>query len=444
MDRAGRIRRVGCVGAALGAALALALGAGCIEERTRAGLSSRGVPLRAGAAPKTKSAPRPATPKAELPEGPIAERAPGAAKMTARVSIAVQPLGAIPFDGQVLPIVSPDGRFIATQTGEAPEWPVLLAQGDASPPRTTIEVYELTDAGPRAVPAVEPLPEGLLLGRSADDRGVLVEQVLEGGARRLGLLRWASGAIEWLDAAKDGIAAHGVLTASGLVFTSRRTGETEFTLAWAGAGSVGAATQRFGCLSPAVGASGEVVYTLACGAAGLALAAWARPAGIADAGWTVRAASAVLGPSADAVAAYQAVSSVQTHPVCVTSDRPPPPRELLFHHPFAKRMALFDASSGQVVMLTAKSISGGWMHEAGSGWGVLLTTPGGLVHQRLARDREGVLTPGEAVRLLDQPFVPRATCSADRPVILIGPDRASATPRLQVMVLRAGSAVGEP
>ena len=50
----------------------------------------------------------------------------------------VLPLGAVPFDNMTLPLVSPDGRYVATQIGVAPPWSTILAEPDAPQDRKSV------------------------------------------------------------------------------------------------------------------------------------------------------------------------------------------------------------------------------------------------------------------------------------------------------------------
>ena len=84
-----------------------------------------------------------------LLDQPIATRVQG---RTSAVVAAVQPRGAIPYDNMTLPIVSPDGRFIATQVGLAPSWATIVAQPDATVPDTVgIEIYEIPQGSTEAL-----------------------------------------------------------------------------------------------------------------------------------------------------------------------------------------------------------------------------------------------------------------------------------------------------
>lgn len=191
-----------CLVAAVFASLLAVVFGGCVTEEVR--------PRERGVAVVPPS--RTGQPAADLGQFDGSFRpAHGARTQRSRVNVAVQPLGPIPYDGMTLPAVSPDGRFVATRTGQAPSWadvlgvPVGGEVPGVSPPGE-IRLYRVveSDASRRRVATIEhvrgrqPLPDDLLLGRSASNEGVLVEQQLETGARRIGVVLWGSGAVRWL------------------------------------------------------------------------------------------------------------------------------------------------------------------------------------------------------------------------------------------------------
>lgn len=110
----------------------------------------------------------------------------------AAASLVAVELGAVPYDGITLPLVSPDARLVATQTGGLPDWDVLLAAPGAAAEaanRNTVEVYALPATGR----PLARLPAGYLLGRSAIEQGFLVEVPGQtGDSRRIGLAPWAA------------------------------------------------------------------------------------------------------------------------------------------------------------------------------------------------------------------------------------------------------------
>jgi hypothetical protein len=112
----------------------------------------------------------------------------GSASQTSVSSIGVC---VIPNDGFTLPLISPDGRWLATQVGVAPTWPTLVASKDQTAPMaSSIEIWALeAKAGTR----IASFGTGLVLGRSATTSGFLVEEVLDDGSRRIGLVEWPEG-----------------------------------------------------------------------------------------------------------------------------------------------------------------------------------------------------------------------------------------------------------
>lgn len=136
------------------------------------------------------------------------------ASTVSRVQFAIEPLVRVPFDGQVLPVVSPDGRFLATQIGSPPTWPTLLAQPAAEVPPTTIVLFDLQTDPPTRIQPAQFIPQGLILGRAASTRAVLVEAPQPDASRHVGLLPWNGGPIEWL-ATGNTVNAHALLRPDG-------------------------------------------------------------------------------------------------------------------------------------------------------------------------------------------------------------------------------------
>lgn len=172
-------------------------------------------------------------PKPDLSR-PIAAPAQPLARTTSRLTVAIRPLGSVPFDGITLPLTSPSGRFIAAQHGPIPGWDALLAAptpaGTTVPVQLRLSAYEVLpveqtprDGNPlREVRWPSPPPQRLLIGRSSDDVGFLVEYPRpETGSRWIGKLAWESGEVEWLvaptepDARDTAVACFGTLGPSG-------------------------------------------------------------------------------------------------------------------------------------------------------------------------------------------------------------------------------------
>ncbi|MFI4916520.1 MAG: hypothetical protein ACIAS6_08460, partial [Phycisphaerales bacterium JB060] len=204
---ASRIRSV--IGLVIGASLALG---GCVvdDERTDALREER------ENAPPT------------LPQDPIAR--PVISGTTAsRVSVAIESMGTLAYDGLTVPLVSPNGRFVATQDHPSPSRTARLAivagQGSESSQHATVSISPLTPGVSGVRPSIElfDLEAPIVLGRDTDIEGVLVESPRPDGSRWIGLAQWSeSGAgIRWL--VRDGsVSAHAVLVGRGDLLYCRR------------------------------------------------------------------------------------------------------------------------------------------------------------------------------------------------------------------------------
>jgi hypothetical protein len=151
---------------------------------------------------------------------------------TSHVLAEVQPRGTIPYDNMTLPLVSPDGRYIVTQTGLSPEWSSVLAQrGALVPELTRLEIYELSGTGndpPYLHASVT--EEAVLLGRSCDADGFIVEAPQLNGSRWLGHASWTTGEVTWI-VQEESVAAFGVLGPDGrLAYSSRGLDDEHFDL----------------------------------------------------------------------------------------------------------------------------------------------------------------------------------------------------------------------
>jgi hypothetical protein len=177
--------------------------------------------------------------------GPVAHPADPLDRSNSHLALEVRPFGSVPFDSMTLPLVGlrsvggVKGRsefVIAAQYGASPGWAALLADGtrDAisipgglriSAFRASAEPAGGGNAKERgtveAIAWARPLPRGLLLGRSCDERGFLVESPRPDGSRWIGRAAWDSGEIQWL-AQERGVAAFGVLGPHGELAYSRQ------------------------------------------------------------------------------------------------------------------------------------------------------------------------------------------------------------------------------
>ncbi len=145
---------------------------------------------------------------------------------TGALSTGLLPLGEVPCDGRTLPLVSPDGEFIAAQTGLPPVWDVLLASpGAVAAAGNRIEIHRLDRAAGRA-DFFRATDSMLLLGRACDESGLLVESQRPDGSRWIGFTTWYSGPVRWL-AADEHCNAFAHLGAGGRLAWCRRPASTE-------------------------------------------------------------------------------------------------------------------------------------------------------------------------------------------------------------------------
>jgi hypothetical protein len=387
-----------------------------------------------------------------------------------RVVVAVKPIGSIPYDGMVLPLISPDGRFAATQVGPPPPWPALLAEPGAHPEgvHTRIEIYDLMSETPTLVVVPEPLPEGCLLGRGVSDRGFLIERPNEDGSRWIGLVTW-TGALDWLiggtgDEADERVNAQATLLPTGdLVYV--RDGVLRMRgVSQASAGEESVLRKpgvRF-VLPMATGDEG-VVYALAEVGGGADADGRAKPGVLELFAITVREstlgagrvlgmdfARRVLASEFRMLDAYQAAGAAA--PALPTrrqsnigadigtgsaGSREPGVVRLNIQEPLAifgsvgPRVRLFDPSTGQLRAMPPGSYAAARWREAGAdGW--LISVAGqdgggqgdpGIVFEPSDRGSRGEPSDMErsaSPRVVAGSMVPRATLNPERPVIVLG------------------------
>jgi hypothetical protein len=142
----------------------------------------------------------------------------------AAVRAAARPLGSVPYDNFTLPLISPDGRHVATETGLPPRWETVVADpGAPAAQATEVEIYGLTYEGQELLPPrLElKLAEPVLLGRMGDAEGFLVESQRDAGARWIGKAAWTGGEVRWL-VADEAVNAFAALGPRGQLAWSRR------------------------------------------------------------------------------------------------------------------------------------------------------------------------------------------------------------------------------
>ncbi len=353
---------------------------------------------------------------------------PVGASRVVHVSAAVRPLGSVPYDNLSLPIVSPDGRFLATQTGIPPTWQTVLAEPDApAPEATAVEIYRI-HAGQKSAPTSGPefvavLPEPVVMGRACDESGFLVESVRPDGARWIGRAAWADGEIEWLITGED-VNAFAALGPNGLLAWSRRPADGEhFDLVIRdGPDEWTIASQGEDWLMPTWSGRGDGLFVLileedrldaahVIASNPVSLRQSLRRVPLASTGASVRT-------------AYQTVHAQQI--TIVAGDARPGRDEFVFFHPARIRAAVWrprSAGGMAPVLLHQES----WTAIMDGSDHALVATQENLI-------RQSVIDPSDQVPLLDGFLVPRATNAKEAPYILLSPSEE--TPRVGLTALQ--------
>ncbi len=357
-----------------------------------------------------------------MPDGPVASPAITSRSTLSRVEVGVVPLGSVVYDGQTLPLASPDGRFIAVQEGEAPTWEVMLAEpGAQMPVRTGLAVYQIGDD--RTVTRVEPsqpLPPGLVLGRAADDEGFLVEAPQANGSRWIGHVSWL-GRLRWY-VQSPAVNAHATLTPKGELLYSRRAIEAE------GCDLVVRTREGQESVRPAEGGSYlypmctsdiSLVYALRLSEVGIELEAIRLDRLSADG--PVRLGGTVfrraVQPQPDRLTAHQMAATVEPA-LPARAGVPGGDPTLAILHPRLGRMAALRLDSSAFEPLAPESISAAASRDAARP-GFYCTTPDGLVFVPAGeRPNKPEVT---TVRVLASPYIPRRITGSPESMLLLGP-----------------------
>ncbi|MFM9996627.1 MAG: hypothetical protein ACKVU4_12610 [Phycisphaerales bacterium] len=370
--------------------------------------------------------------------GPVAS--PAGSTTTFHVRTEVIPLGALPYDGQVLPLVSPGGRYLAVQDGAPPTWSTLLAEFAATPPTATrLGVYDMAARPPARVELPEPLPRGLVLGRACDDRGFLVEAPRDDGSRWIGRVGWLGGGVEWL-VQGTAVNAHAALTRDGDALFTRRSpaGDRAALVLRSADGHEAELSDPAGSYAmPLVAGDPRTAHALVFSPQGLELETLRiveDPPGGGRRVLVPAGARSRLASRGDAALAYQVAAPAQLPWPGDTLRDPRAP--VVLYHPRIGRMAVFDEASGSFVALAPGSIAAAHWPRAGRE-GFFCTAPQGLVFTPTPTPEErGSLRPRPPdARVLASPYVPRLTGDPQRPLLLFGPDPQDRS-RLQLFQMR--------
>lgn len=462
-----------------GAALTLISLPGCVVERTPAASYGFNSGTRSsGAAPSTSQRAPAATNQAspaQLPDGPVARPVTPSKTQSSHVRAALMDLGQVSFDGLVLPLVSPDGRFIAVQDGLAPTWPTMLgAPGSEVPHGTFVKGFALPDpnsTNPAGQPPVAvatnwndgPL-SSVLLGRSADNTGFLIESPQPDGSRWLGHVAWISGRVTWL-VQGAGVNAYATLGPAGeLAYCRRSVDDHSITLIVRpdrnDPREYVASSPGGGYLWPLFSDEPGIVYAFSLVNGVVELHALKIPQKGDPPNLVVIARQPLL-RNGDAMTIYQMVGVLQTPlPSTLTNRRDAAASnrqegdhfdKLIFFHVGQGRMTVFDRRVGLMTPLfkgsfAATPVLGNEADANAPASGYLVTTQEGLeyIAWSLASDfdqRRGVpASSDEGVSVIKGGFVARLTSDPVWPVVLVGPVSGSKEPKIHLFRLKLDGA----
>lgn len=407
--------------------------AGCITERTPISAANR----PGGAIKPNSTGPNKGTPVAPAASAaPVASAAPGAASVTTRVAASIKPLGPVPYDGLTLPLISPDGTWLITQTGSIPPWEAVLAEpGSAPVPGNAVQVFRIGEGQPQRVswPVANegdsqslPSTAGLLLGRCAGDGWVLVEKPNEDGSRWIGRLDCTSGQLQWLVQGKT-VNAHALLLRDGtLVYTRRNTDQASSELVFIAAAGTPAAAERIyskkgvRLCQPIATPDQTVIAVTAIDAEETQIIALS--ASQADpSGAPLLIARQSLGPMS-AAAAFQAVTSIEACPPDIDS---PQKTTLLFINADRRRLTSWDPLRNASTLLPAGVAAGVRVHGP---------VANGLV-MASAKGVDFWTGNGPVARLIAGGYIPRSFGTPQQTrLVLLAPAADSATPTMNVVL----------
>jgi hypothetical protein len=336
---------------------------------------------------------------------------PAGATSTVQVQAEVLPLGAVPYDNFSLPIVSPDGRYIATQSGAPPTIETAIAApGSDVPVATQVEIYRLSYE--REPPARHRLVgSGLLLGRSCNTRGFLVEAPQADGSRWIGFVTWESGDLTWL-VTGEAVNAFASLGPLGQLAWSQqgpdaahfdlvvRLGTSEWTVA----------SQGDEWLMPHWSGKGDNLFGLHLREGNLDLvhAIASSPAAFRQ---SIR--RLPLSGGATIYSAYQSMNAQVN-----VSDAPSPRQDrLAFYHPARQRATVWAPFAVSTIgVLEFDLMAPTALLDDGPY--ALLSTPENLVRLNMEKRRD-------RINLLAGMLVPRPSPASDWPYVLVAPGQNS-------------------
>ena len=292
-----------------------------------------------------------------------------------RTRMTLTPVTQMPWDGQTLPLVSPDGRKMAVQTSGTATWAERI--GDPLGPEgftSRMEAVSLAADTP-GLP-LSRLDGPWVLGRGASDEGYLVERPRNDGGRDIALQRWSGSLV--LVVQDDWCNAFATVARDGTLAWSRRDpegGDWQLVCRRDGVTRVLDATPGSSWLMPVFGGDGTGMFAFRLEGGSLVVA-WLPFA--ADG---MPAADATRAPAMVAVVSLKANLSWLARalaPVSGLAASPPTRERVAFWMPDAGRMALW-APGGSVEQLNEGSFAATVVDADNA----LVTMPDALMRERL-------------------------------------------------------------
>ena len=108
------------------------------------------------------------------------------------------PVGSLPWDRFTLPLFSPDGTNAAVQLGPSVPSKVLTGTDISNLGHTIIELHQIDSTHGKPAQPILVEQRGLLLGRNANNDGLLVEAPRGDAGRWIGRIDWGTGKLRWL------------------------------------------------------------------------------------------------------------------------------------------------------------------------------------------------------------------------------------------------------
>ncbi len=300
-------------------------------------LDSRSTPTADGSANPPESATRPLT------------------STETRVQFQFDRIRTVEYDGFTLPLLSSDGCLAAIQRSSAVDWETLVAGVDSGVPNagriaivpicpvsgSSGEVSGSSGAGILDVEGAD-----LLLGRSSDQQGFLVESPRLDGSRWIGKVGWSGGAPTWLvdDADVNAFAVIG--PNEELAWCHRQRDKDRFALRIRrGESTISIPPPDGGYwIAPSFSSDGRFLYALRLRDGALAACAFA----ISETIGPTPIISIDLSWRANARMAYQTLVPIRTGGS--VSD----PR-LYFYHPRFSRMAIWNPTNNRIALASPMS-----------------------------------------------------------------------------------------